>query len=350
MEVIGWVIWCATCGWGAVCFLAFLSEVFWPNPYPEGPEAWYPPGLRRLITGLYALGLTAAIVATGVLEISKMHLLWFVPVWHLLGVQRWIEWIYLLSSPTLVDIVYAESNRPWWAKFICHRSSTCMFRKRHEVRKNKIDFFHFLFGDDIMNWDLNTRVLRLEKLTRWLTAINLLLILALITIGILYQRSNLKDVVRAENLAIVDWNGNEVAVLRAYGSMPGFRLLKGPDGRPIAKWGEVKPEPNLRLFDESGIETVELSYGQFGPKLSLTDPDAKMGAVLALQEEGPALWFWLAEATGSALLSLDEYGPRLWLLDHRGKRGPSLRFTKDVNNKPRLELLDDHGKTVWSAQ
>lgn len=229
MVIIGWIIWCVTLGWGMVCLSAFLCEVFWPNPYPEGPEVLYPLFLRRLITGFASFGFIGAVVVTALTELSKLHLLWFIPVWYLLGVQRWIEWIYL----------------------------------RHEVRKNKIDFFHFLFGDDIMNWDLNTRVLRLEKLTRWLTAINLLLILALITIGILYQRSNLKDVVRAENLAIVDWNGNEVAQLRAYGSLPGLRLLKGPDGKPIPKLGEVKPEPNLRLFDESGIDTVELSSGQF---------------------------------------------------------------------------------------
>lgn len=200
-----------------------------------------------------------------------------------------------------------------------------------------------------MDRELNGRVLGLERRVRQLTGciiVMIIFIIAVVLIGIV----NLRSGGSPHRLAITDREGNEVAVLRAYGSVPGFHLLKGPDSRPIAKRGEVKPEPNLRLFDESGIETVELSYGQFGPKLSLTDPDAKRGAVLALQEEGPALWFWLAEATGSALLSLDEYGPRLWLLDHRGKRGPSLRFTKDVNNKPRLELLDDHGKTVWSAQ
>lgn len=202
-----------------------------------------------------------------------------------------------------------------------------------------------------MDRELNGRVVGLERRIRQLTGciiVMIIFIIAIVLIGIV----NLRSAGSPHRLAITDRDGNEVAVLRAYGSVPGFRLLKGPDGRPIAKWGEVKPEPNLRLFDESGIETVELSYGQFGPKLSLTDPDAKMGAVLALQEEGPSLWFWLAEgeSASSSSSSLDEYGPRFWLLDDRGKRGPSLRFTKDVNNKPRLELLDDHGKTVWSTQ
>ena len=199
-----------------------------------------------------------------------------------------------------------------------------------------------------MDRELNGRVVGLERRVRQLTGCiiaMIIFIIAIVLIGIV----NLRSVGSPHRLSITDRGGNEVAVLRAYSSLPGLRLLKGPDGKPIPKLGEVKPEPNLRLFDESGIDTVELSSGQFGQKLSLRDPEAKMGAVLALQEEAPVLWFWLAEGEGSSLLSLDEYGPRLWLLDDRGKRGPSLRLTKDVNDVPCLQLLDDHDNTIWSA-
>jgi len=199
-----------------------------------------------------------------------------------------------------------------------------------------------------MDGELNGRVVGLERRVRQLTGfiiVMIIFILAIVLIGVVKLRSATSP----GRLAITDRNGNEVAVLRAYGSLPGLRFLKGPEGKLIPKLGEVKPEPNLRLFDERGIDTVRLSSGQFGQKLSLTDPEAKMGAVLALQGEAPSLWFWLAEGEGSSLLSLDEYGPRLWLLDDRGKRGPSLRFTKDINNKPRLVLLDELGKTVWST-
>ena len=199
-----------------------------------------------------------------------------------------------------------------------------------------------------MDWDVDTRISRLEKRIRCLTGLIILLIVAVIIIA-LHWLVNLRGVTSAETLAVVDRNGNEVAQLRAYGSLPGLSISKGPDGKPTPKLGEIKPEPNLRLFDENGNIGVLLSYGQFGPKLSLRDPDAKMGAVLALQEEAPSLWFWLAEGKGSALLSLDEYGPRLWLLDDRGKRGPSLRFIKDINDVPHLQLLDDHGSTIWSV-
>lgn len=94
MEIFGWLI------WGLACFLslwglfAFFREIFRPAPFPKGHKACYPLDLRRLISGLYALGMTAAAVATAVLYISKLHLLWFVPLYHFFGV-RWIGWIYL---------------------------------------------------------------------------------------------------------------------------------------------------------------------------------------------------------------------------------------------------------------
>lgn len=94
MEVLGWVI------WGLACFLSlwglftFFREIFRPALFPRGHKACYPFDLRRLISGLYALGMMAAVVATAVLYISKLHLLWFVPLYHFFGI-RWIGWIYL---------------------------------------------------------------------------------------------------------------------------------------------------------------------------------------------------------------------------------------------------------------
>lgn len=133
MEILGWVIWLVACGWGVVSLLAFFCEVFWPNPFPEGPEALYPPGLRRLITGFAALGFIAAAVATAVLEVSKLHLLWFVPVWHLFGIQRLIEWIYLSSSPDLKDFLYPESGF-LWRSLTQSSLMRSIFRKKYQVQ------------------------------------------------------------------------------------------------------------------------------------------------------------------------------------------------------------------------
>lgn len=65
-----------------------------PDPFPSGPEAIYPIPLRRMITALYILGITVAIITTAVCDVSKLHLLWFVPLFHFFGTQ-WIGWIYL---------------------------------------------------------------------------------------------------------------------------------------------------------------------------------------------------------------------------------------------------------------
>ena len=204
-----------------------------------------------------------------------------------------------------------------------------------------------------MDGELNGRVVGLERRVRQLTRCLIVMIIFIIAIiGIV----NLRSAGSPHRLAITDRDGNEVAVLRAYGSLPGLSISKDDDGRLTTNLGEIKAEPNLRLFDENGNAALLLCYDQFGSRLSLRDPDANMGAVLKLTEDGPGLWLYLhtgeigkGEVT-SALLSLDDIGLRLWILDDRGKRGPSLRLAQDVNNKPCLELLDEHGKTVWSAQ
>ena len=91
MEIVGWVIWFLTCGCGVICLIAFLYEVFWSVSY--GPQVWYPLFLRRLITGFAALGFIGAAFVTIFTEISKLHILWFIPSWHffvLIGIPRWI--------------------------------------------------------------------------------------------------------------------------------------------------------------------------------------------------------------------------------------------------------------------
>lgn len=119
-----------------------------------------------------------------------------------------------------------------------------------------------------MDEDLIARVVGLERRTRRLTGCIIVVIMFLIAI-LLVGVVELNSVSNPRRLAIIDREGNEVALLRAYGSLPGLRLLKGPDGWPIPQVGEVKPEPNLRLFDDSGNVVVLLCYDQFGSRLSL---------------------------------------------------------------------------------
>ena len=138
MEILGWVIWLVACGWGVVSLLAFLCEVFLPNPYPEGPEVLYPFFLRRLITGFAALGFIGAVVVTALTELSKLNLLWFVPVWHLVGVQRWIEWIYLSFKPDMIDLVYPdESDMPKPVRVLSPSLIPRILRRKYQVLKEE---------------------------------------------------------------------------------------------------------------------------------------------------------------------------------------------------------------------
>lgn len=206
-----------------------------------------------------------------------------------------------------------------------------------------------------MDVELNNRVVALEKRVRKLKGCIVVMIISIIAIVLKGTVDFSPWSVTTDYLAITDTDGNEVAVLMPYGSLPGFYLSEGPDGEPTASLGEVKPEPSLRLSDKSGHVGVELCYDQFGPRLSLSGPEGKMEAVFSLQEEAPAMWFYrstgdVRKGEGSSVLfSLDEVGPRLWILDQKGKRGPSLRFIKDTNDVPHLQLLDYQGNAIWSV-
>jgi hypothetical protein len=100
MQILGWLIWCATCWWATVCLLAFYYELRYPKTLRRGPEAFYPVLLRRLIMGFAALGPTAFAAITAITslskftDISRFELLLLVPGYHFFGIHRWIEQIY----------------------------------------------------------------------------------------------------------------------------------------------------------------------------------------------------------------------------------------------------------------
>jgi hypothetical protein len=137
MQILGWIIWFLTCGCALFTIIAFLYEVFWRVPSGYGPQSVYPLFLRRLIVGFYAFGLLCAAAVTVLTDISKLHLLWFVPAWHFFGIPRWIEWIYLAYRPELIDLIYPESNIPWWFSLCCPFSPSLVpdiLRKTHKSR------------------------------------------------------------------------------------------------------------------------------------------------------------------------------------------------------------------------
>lgn len=94
MNIVEWVVWGLACVFVLWGFVTFLTEVFKPEPFPQGPEACYPLTLRRILSGLYTLGMATGVIVTALSDISKFHLVWFVPLFHFFGTQ-WIGWIYL---------------------------------------------------------------------------------------------------------------------------------------------------------------------------------------------------------------------------------------------------------------
>ncbi len=95
MEIVGWIIWGIAClfccGTG---FGALYVEVFKLNPFPYGPERRLSPNARKVFACLTILVDIAGLTITAVTDISKLHLLWFIPLNMLLS-SVWYQWKYV---------------------------------------------------------------------------------------------------------------------------------------------------------------------------------------------------------------------------------------------------------------
>lgn len=87
MEVVEWFVWGLACAWISIGFFTFLS-----NPrrvvYP-----WYQdPILKTAVGGAYIASMLAALLITFIWDVSKLHLLWSVPLFTVLSkvVPTWI--------------------------------------------------------------------------------------------------------------------------------------------------------------------------------------------------------------------------------------------------------------------
>ena len=90
MEVVEWIIWGGACIWIVLGFLTFFKYS------PVGiysPILWYRyPVLKAIVGIVYITGMTSALLITFIWDVSKLHLLWFVPVFTVLSkvVPAWI--------------------------------------------------------------------------------------------------------------------------------------------------------------------------------------------------------------------------------------------------------------------
>jgi len=102
LSIVEWIVWGLACGWAVVAFVSFLVDVFRPDPliqpmdvylFPYSLDSYLSTNEKRLISSLYITGITAALTVTAIWDISKLHLLWFLPIFHFFGTQ----WAVLLS-------------------------------------------------------------------------------------------------------------------------------------------------------------------------------------------------------------------------------------------------------------
>lgn len=96
MQIFGWIVWSLGCGWAVVVLVSFLVDVFRPNPnvqpmdtelFPYALDGYLSTNEKRMISSLYFIGISASLIMTLVSDISKLHLLWFLPLFHCFGTQ-----------------------------------------------------------------------------------------------------------------------------------------------------------------------------------------------------------------------------------------------------------------------
>lgn len=127
MKVLEWFIWGLACAWMVFGCAAFLGSIFWPATFaqPHGAHVFFSPKIKRLISGFYVIGMAVALTVTIIWDISKLHLLWFVPLWHFFGTQ-WIGLIYekvtlrrrgLFLSETLGNIMPSDALKDMYETY-----------------------------------------------------------------------------------------------------------------------------------------------------------------------------------------------------------------------------------------
>ena len=86
MEIAEWIAWGLAFSWTVLIFVDFLMCVFGPGR----PEVFYL-SINQLwiCSGFHFMALMAALVTTTFWDVSKLHLLWFVPVFSWLVMKRW---------------------------------------------------------------------------------------------------------------------------------------------------------------------------------------------------------------------------------------------------------------------
>jgi hypothetical protein len=79
-PVIQWVIWILSFIWAILCAGTFVGECLGTRTCSDGLQRFLPLNTRRLITGINAFGVAAALCVTAISGVPKFHLLWILPL------------------------------------------------------------------------------------------------------------------------------------------------------------------------------------------------------------------------------------------------------------------------------
>ena len=163
MEIIEWIVWCLACGWAVLMAFYLLKEAFEPRPPVPMFGVYLSVFQQWLVNCVYFASLTVALVATVLWDISKLHLLWFVPLFHLFGLQHWITSFFTWRNQRRLlnkraGEICKEMQKDGWD------ISKDTFKKDINIRPVRREFFKRIEADtNKMLEQLKTRVQKNEN-------------------------------------------------------------------------------------------------------------------------------------------------------------------------------------------
>jgi hypothetical protein len=100
--IFGWILWGVTSLWTAISLVSFIASILdKKGSYQPLLGIDYPIELRRLIGGVYTVCMMVALLFFIFTPYSKLHLLWFVPLFHAFG-TGWLVPLYKSHFPSPV--------------------------------------------------------------------------------------------------------------------------------------------------------------------------------------------------------------------------------------------------------
>jgi hypothetical protein len=117
MGIVEWIVWGLACGWTISGFFGFLHAASNPDPFDQPAGAYLSENQKLSTLVIHLVGLIAALVVTVIWNISKLHLLWFCPLWFFYGAQHWVGALFVWQSQRqktrTLNILDITKGRVW---------------------------------------------------------------------------------------------------------------------------------------------------------------------------------------------------------------------------------------------